>query len=788
MAVREPTKIISYEKPHLANLEALIQSPKVLKHEKQALKSYRDKIDEKTGYVKVEYTVEKYGRYKALARKQKEKTYTTGCSMRREHRYLLFAHAYDDLDIANSSGNVMCQIFEKHGLPTKKFRHLCDNREAVLMELMCFYPDFPLERITAKDVLIEIFFCGAGNNSLYWELNPYIKRYDLPDIIKEIKAEYLANLHHIVELPEYRDLVDHVLKKAEDKGKEAWIGTFASELYQEEERKILDSLVRGINEEGKRRKIENPTGSLIFDGLHITQLMKIREGNFIRKLEAKVMADTDYVIHLEIKSMEMTAEEKKEWLGDQPIANSYEALRADFERSRFKCKNQFFTIGVEDGMEELHHYEKASFTVLNEDAFLGATEFLKDWYVDPQKRSYAEVEYGCVKEEHQRPDVYYAFPTLRYKTLSSTSTQEERQEHIAFFQHYLSLLMEDHPIFTNRPQAVDETKEAYAKRVKGESYCKWLTLWCADILLNPDKKNSQPIACIFWGKQGSGKTMLRVLMERLLGQRCVHNTSDPTKNGDVLHDFNKTLKYKVFMELAEINLKMTSTVNDRIKDLITNHTHEIRQMRTDMIRVKATERLLFTTNNPGSMLIEKGDRRFMAVSVSKRRVGDTEYWKQFWAHLNDDNFVRDIADYLLSFKEEVDRYAFRDERPITAYYKRLQCMSLSPELDFLKDLFFYHEDDMGVYQQKDGTYFIGSTPLLELYNGWRERHSMREKVSIKTFVLKLKSLDTEYGITHKEKEHANGVSIDPIALKETLANDFDIRPDDDQTCMIDFEK
>jgi phage/plasmid-associated DNA primase len=348
--------------------------------------------------------------------------------------------------------------------------------------------------------------------------------------------------------------------------------------------------------------------------------------------------------------------------------------------------------------------------------------------------------------------------------------------------------MEDHPIFTNLPQGKDEPKEVYEERVEGEKYCKWLTLWCADILLNPDRKNSQPIACIFWGKQGCGKTMLRVLMERLLGQRCVHNTSDPTKNGDILHDFNKTLKYKVFMEFAEINLKVSSTVTDRIKDLITNNTHEIRQMRTDMIRVKATERVLFTTNTAGSVIIEKGDRRFMAVAVSRRRVGDTEYWKKFWAYLQDDSFIKNIADYLLSFKEEVERFAFRDERPITAYYKRLQCMSLSPELDFLKDLFFYRENDIEVYKEDSGIYFIGSTPLLELYNAWRERHSMREKVSIKTFVLKLKSLDTEYGLDHKDREKANGFLIDPIALKETLANDFDIRPDDDQTCLIDLEK
>ena len=756
--------IISYEKPNLANLESLIQSKKVLKHEKHALKSYKDKIDEKTGEVKVEYEVVKYGRFRGLAKKKKEKTYTTGTSIKREHRNLLFADDYDDLDVANCSGMVMCQVFEKHGLPVTKFKYLCDNREEVLAELMTFYPDFPLERITAKDVLIEIFFCGAGNTSLYWELNPYIQRYDLPQIVKDIKEEYLANLNHIVEFPDYKDLVEYVVKKAENKGKEAWIGMFASELYQDEERKILESLVRGINDEGKKRKIVNPTGSLIFDGLHIKKSMRITEGNFIKKLEAKVLSDTDYVIKLEVKSMEMTKEEKVEWLGKEAVPNSYEARRADFERNCFKSKNQFFIIGIEGGMEELHYYDKSNFTIINEDAFVGAMDFLKDWYPDPEKRSYSEVEYGYVKEENQRPDVYYAFPELRYKTLSSSSTEEQKQEHIAFLQDYLLSLMEDNP-----------------------AYVKWLTLWCADIVCNPDKKNAQPIACIFWGKQGCGKTMLRVLMERLLGQRCVHNTSDPTKNGDILHDFNKTLRYKLFIEFAEINLKMASTSNDRIKDLLTNETHEIRQMRTDMQRVKASERALFTTNQPGSMIIEKGDRRFMAVAVSTRYVGKSDYWKKFWTFLHNDDFIKDISEYLLFFKDEVDRYSFRDERPITTYYKTLQHMSLPCELDFLKDLFFYRIEEVEGYKEDDNNYFIPSTPLLTKYNVWREEHAMREKISAKSFSMKLKSMDAEYGIVHKEKSNANGFVIDAVALKTMLTKDFNIK-EDNHKCLLHIKE
>jgi hypothetical protein len=769
-------KLISYEKPNLTNLEALIQSLKVTKYEKQALKSYRDKIDEVTGMVKVEYEAECFGRYIGVARKGKEKTYTAGYSMKREHRNLLFADAYDDLDISNSSGNIMCQIFEKHGLPTEKFRHLCDHREEILKEIATFYPTFPLERITAKDVIIEVLFCGSGENSLYWELSPYMKRHDLPQIVKELKEEYHRNLTVIIGLPEYKELHDYELVKAKEKDKEAWIGMFASILYRNEESKVLESLYNGISEEGVRRRIQYATGSLIHDGLHIIQPMKIQEGNLIKRLEAKALADTGYMVTLEIKSMRMTDEEKKEWLGDPSVSHSYEARRAEFERTRFKCKNQFFTIGMEGGIEELHTYDKTAFTILNEDAFVGAVDYLKEWYVDPQKRSYVEVEYGCVKEKNQHPHIYYAFPALRYKLLSSMSSPTEKDTHIAFFQEYISSLMEDHPIYTNLPQQPNETTYTYMARVESEKYCKWLTLWCADIICNPDKKNAQPIACIFWGKQGSGKTMLRVLMERLLGERVVHNTSDPTKNGDILHDFNKALKNKLFIECSEINLKITSSVTDKLKDLITNTTHEIRQMRTDLLRVNGSERMIFTTNHAGSVVIEKGDRRFMAVSVSQKNVGNSAYWTRFASYLKNDDFIRDIADYLLSFEEEVERFSFRDERPLTDYYKRLQCMSLPPELDFLKDLFFYEIEKIEKCKE-DMVYFIPTTPLLTLYNTWRENHSLREKISVKTFVLKLKSLGTEYGITHKKEMSANGFTIDHVILKEALIKDFDIVAD-----------
>ena len=152
-------KTSSTEKPNLLVLETLSQSSKVSKQEKQSLKGYLEKVDEKTGEVKVDYEVEKYGRFNGYARKGKFKTYTTGTSMKRVIRNLIFGDQYDDLDIANCSGNVMCQVFEKHGFTVARMKYLNENRENVLQMIMDFNKQHKLERSTAKDILIEIFFC-----------------------------------------------------------------------------------------------------------------------------------------------------------------------------------------------------------------------------------------------------------------------------------------------------------------------------------------------------------------------------------------------------------------------------------------------------------------------------------------------------------------------------------------------------------------------------------------------------------------------------------------------------
>ena len=776
----------TYETPNLANLERLIQSKALSKAEIHALKSLKEKIDPKTQSVKVEYTVDGFGRFTATAKGGRYKTTTTATGMKRELRNLVYGEGYDDLDIVNASGQVMCQLFQRNGLTTEKMTYLNENREAVLAEI-ANYHDQKLERATAKDILIEVFFCGGGHASQYWEFNPFtnkkevIHRYALPPFVEELKKEYNKNLTHILGLEKYKPLKEHVVKKQKEwceKSKEAyeepWIGQYGATLYQDEERKILEVLVKAIRKIEKDRNIKDAIGALIYDGLHTKKALEIN--NYKEQLEASILGETGYKLKLEIKDMTVDAETRTYYLGDKEAELTYEAHRAEFEKTRFKTKNGKFPFHTMKG-DDIVSRDKTAFNVANEDWMVGAGDFLKEWFADPSKRSYEEIEYACVKEEDRRADTYYAFPTLRYKTIASTSTDEEKNANIAYFQEYISLLVEGNPAFTNEQE--DEEQKVR------EKWAKWMTFWIADILLNPDNKGKQPIAIILWAKQGSGKTSLRVLMERLLGKKCVHHTENPTKNGDILHEFNSTLKYKLFLEFEEINMRTHSESVGAIKQLITNHTHTITHKGQDSVDVKASERAIFTTNISNSACIEKGDRRYVAFAMSNKRVGDTEYWKGFYAKLEDNNFLKDIADYLCSFKDQVNLYAMRDERPMTAYYKTLVQLSMPSELDFLKDKLFYHADTMTGYKDEESnTLVVPSSTLCDFYNEWRKAHALETKVSSKSFTAKIESLGDEYGITHKKMASSNAFVINITKAKDILKKDFHLTEDEPQIMKI----
>jgi hypothetical protein len=364
-----------------------------------------------------------------------------------------------------------------------------------------------------------------------------------------------------------------------------------------------------------------------------------------------------------------------------------------------------------------------------------------------------------VKDCDKKPNIYYAFPKLRFTHLESCSTPEQKAENIKIFKRYIKELVEDN-----------------------EDYVDWMEHWLADIVQNPDTKGATPVSVILYSKQGTGKSSLTQLMKKLLGIRCVYETETPTANGGIFHEFNSIIKYKLFVEIAEVNMRATSTIADQVKGFITSEKHNIVHKGFDPITVKATERILWTTNNIMSMFIEKGDRRMCAFHASEERLSDPkanfEYWNGMYANFDDNNFIKDVADYLLSI--DTITYCLRDKRPKTDYYNSLVQFSLPVELDFLREKLLYNNTEYDEYlildekRQPTNTYRIGSQKLFELYNDWR-KNSQRSKEDItgKAFSIKMKQFEN-YGVYHKHDSTSNVFNINKTTLTNELHKDFNI--------------
>ena len=756
----------SCEKPDLAVLESIIQSAAATSEERIGLGTYKRMVDTATGTVLVEYTLKEYGRFIGYAKRGQIKTYVTGTTMRRVFRNLVFGEAYDDLDIANASGVIMCQLFQKHGLSTESMSYLNDHREEVLCMIMDHNPR-RIERATAKTTLIEVFNCGSGRASMQKELGAFADEHALPPFVEGLKKEIRQNVDSIAAMPEFSGIMAYVNNKAHEKGGEAWFGQFAATVYQDEERKCLEVIADEVNAIARERKIEDPIGSLIYDGMTVKKELGI--DRHLTRLERCISRKTEYTLKLEIKEMCVSVEERAAYIGEKLVDMSYEALKARFETRRFKTemgKSPFHAINVKTG--DITSRSMDAFTVAFMDWMRDGRQFLDKWYADPGKRSYEYIEYSCVRKEDQESTVYYAFPEMRHERLVSVSTDEEKRANVEYFLDYVRLLVEDR-----------------------QEHVEWMVMWLADILVNPHDKGKTPIAVVLWGEQGAGKTFLRELMAHLLGEKLVHHTDDPLKNGDIMHDFNSTLKYKLFIEFEEINFKTHCQVADRIKALITGHTHTITHKGQDSVDVKASERALFTTNSAGSVVIESGDRRYAAFAVSARRVGDVAYWNAHYQRLHGTgsasasaSYVKDVAEYLLSHKDALVAYALRDNRPVTDYYRSLQQLSISPELDFLRDSFLcgaFGQEFLSQYLTTGavgavGLYTIPSSMFCCEYNRWRAENGLKEQISSKSFTMKMVSHGSGYGIRRDTtgSKH-NAFLVDSDKLRAALARDFGAR-------------
>ena len=111
---------------------------------------------------------------------------------------------------------------------------------------------------------------------------------------------------------------------------------------------------------------------------------------------------------------------------------------------------------------------------------------------------------------------------------------------------------------------------------------------------------------------------------------------------------------------------------------------------------------------------------------------------------------------------------------MTDYYKSLQQLATSPELDFLRDAFLYGAHELAEFMTHQDIYSIPSSMFAARYNAWRVVNGMRDTTSSKSFNMKLASHGSAYGITQERTSRCNNFVIDAVKLRAAIRRDFSI--------------
>lgn len=160
--------------------------------------------------------------------------------------------------------------------------------------------------------------------------------------------------------------------------------------------------------------------------------------------------------------------------------------------------------------------------------------------------------------------------------------------------------------------------------------------WCVQ---NPAEKPN--FALVIKGKQGTGKSFIGQVMERIFG---LHNTGRPM-NASIQSQFNGWARNVKLVVIEELMVKGRVDLMNHLKPMVTDPIIEINEKYQPAQRVTNTCIILAFTNHDDALPVEDDDRRY-AIAISEAFPKDDAYYKRLfdWAEKEGGDAI--IWDYL----------------------------------------------------------------------------------------------------------------------------------------------
>jgi hypothetical protein len=609
------------------------------------------------------------------------------------YRGLIMRGLATDIDMKNCHPVILRYICKKHSILSPQLDCYIQNRDVILQQF-------------ENKTIGKTAFLVATNSDKYLNLpNEFLRAYDKE--MKKIQKQ-------LVDIPEYKQLVDTI---PEDQKTHNHNGSAINRILCFYENQILQHAIHFMNSRGIEIAI------LMFDGLMIygdryadTLLLKELEEYVEKQMEGLNM-QWAYKEHDSKMIIPSDFDAEKSVIDS---LNTYDKMVQEFELTHAKIINRSsFIKTVEDGFIQMTKqnlqvsYEHLHYQSVDKDGTIKNNKFIKTWLDSPDIKTYDDV--GVYPNDRMCPA--NIFNTWRKFEMEFVEEYEHREDAIQFFLKHILILCGNE-----------------------QSVADYFVKWNAQMIQYPERKTVCPVLI---SKEGAGKGSYITLCEKMFGKSKILSTQDPASN--VWGHFNAQMATSFFINLDELSKKDTLEAEGKIKGLITEPRMMINSKGMKPYPIDSFHRFLITTNNQDPVSSGEDDRRKFIIRSSNELIGNKEYFKKFYAYLEDVNAVKSFYEYLKSIPDMNDFSSL--PLPETEYHREVKDASISPIEAWLMDLVL----QLDITSNAE----YSSTDLLHEFSKWIFDNSIKFEINSIQLGLRFGRLEVD-GLS-KRKLHGKTV-------------------------------
>jgi hypothetical protein len=205
--------------------------------------------------------------------------------------------------------------------------------------------------------------------------------------------------------------------------------------------------------------------------------------------------------------------------------------------------------------------------------------------------------------------------------------------------------------------------------------------YIAFMIQNPGSKPN--VSIVVKSKQGLGKNIISIIISLIFGSKyclCVQKIEQY-----VFGQFNPLCDGIIFYTFDEMNIKVTGSLDEQIKNFITSDTIEINQKGLKPYTVSNFNHTFMFSNRDFPLKVDDDDRRLFCIDQGYKVIPSHDYFVEIFDIIKDKKVIRLLFDYFMN--RDVSNFDAKTNRPETSFGKDLKLLSRSLELNFIIDYF-----------------------------------------------------------------------------------------------------